>query len=209
MARPLGSGPIHIYLGFGPPVRSPVPAGLPAPVGPAGAVYFGTTRAGPDIDEQNDFYPVMNDLTGPKQSMDEGFAGREDTISLVMSSWFQGGDNVLENFLNPAANAALRGTNLLSDLGTLMLSEGRTIGMWLVKAAGAKAVNVAAALPVGRYYPTCIMVGPNKLVEGNKENLRVRVFRAKKDIWAINQNLLPLFREDNAAFAGLPAPFFG
>ncbi len=81
--------------------------------------------------------------------------------------------------------------------------------MWMVKAAAAKAINIASGMPLGRYYPTCIMVGPNKLIEGNKENLRVRIFQAKKDLAQLNLGKLPLFREDNAAFAGLPAPTFG
>ena|ERR1043166_761893 len=205
MARPLGSGPIHVYLGFGPPTVRPY---APAAVSAAGALYYGTTREGPDVTEQVDYYQVMNDLTGPKQSMDEGFAGREDTISLVMTSWSQAVDNILEHFLDPTNAVNPRGTDQLSDIGTLMLSEGKTIGVWLVKAAAGKAVNVASGLPLGRYYPTCINVGPNKPIEGNKENMRVRIFRAKKDLVQLNNGKLPLFREDNAAFLGLPAATF-
>jgi hypothetical protein len=206
MARPLGSGPIHVYLGFGPPTTRLY---APPAVTAVGALYYGTTRQGPDVDEQIDYYQVMNDITGPKQSMDEGVAGREDSIALVMSSWTQAVDNMLEHFLDPLNVVNPRGTDSLSDLGTLVLSEGRTIGLWLVKAAGTKAINVAAGMPLGRYYPTTIMVGPNKPVEGNKENLRVRIFRAKKDLANLNLGTLPLFREDNAAFVGLPPATFG
>ena len=209
MARPLGSGPIHVFIGFGPPAGRPafIP---PAPSPSVGTpVYYGTTREGPDITEVSDFFPVMSDLTGPKQSLDEGCAGREDTIALTMSSWSQTVDNGLENFLRPAIGPANIGTYLLSDLGTLVLSEGFTLGIWLLKGAGAKAVNIASGMPLGRYYMTCIPIGPNKLIEGNKENLRVRVFRAKKDPAFLNGGTLPLFREDNAAFAGLPPATFG
>src|ERR1051325_9169214 len=201
MARPLGSGPIHVYLAFGPPTAF---TGSPPAKGAADAYYYGTTRSGPDVNERVDFYPIMNDLTGPKQSMDEGFAGREDDIALVMSSWSQTVDNMLEHFLDPTNIVNPRGTDALSDLGTMMLSEGRTLGLWLVKAAAGKAISVAAGMPLGRYYPAVIPIGPNKPIEGNKENLRVRIFVAKKDIYKLNANQLPLFREDNAAFAGLP-----
>lgn len=213
MARPLGSGPVHVYLGFGPPAllagQSPIPGATP--VTAAGAVYYGTTRDGPDVTEELSYYPVMNDLTGPRQSMDEGYAGREDTISLVMSSWTQSVDNALEQFLLPAGPIATRGTDALSGLGTLMVAEGKTLGLWLVKAAATKVVNIAAGMPLGRYYFCTINVGPNRPVEGNKENLRIRVFRAKKNIWGINNNALPLFSEDNitAGFTLLPAPTFG
>lgn len=206
MARPLGSGPIHVYIGFGPPN---VRANSPAPVTAAGALYYGTTRSGPDVDEVNDFYPIMNDITGPKQSMDEGYAGRQDRIALVMSSWSQAVDNMLEHFLDPANATNVRGTDALSDLGTMMMAEGRTVGLWLVKGAAAKAINVAAGMPLGRYYPMCILIGPNKLVEGNKENLRVRVFQSKPDLAELNNNRLVYFKEDNGSFAGLPAATFG
>jgi hypothetical protein len=199
MARPLGSGPIHVYIAFGPPAK----------ITAASARYFGTTRQGPDIDENLDYYPVMNDLTGPKQSMDDGYAGREDLVSLVMSSWDQATDNMLEHFLDPLNQRNPRGTDGLTDLGTLMISEGFTIGLWLLKQAATKAVNVASGMPLGRFYPTCVLVGPNKLIEGNRENLHVRIFRAKKDLSKINQGQLPLFREDNASFNGLPSPTFG
>lgn len=209
MARPLGSGPIHVYIGFGPPntilAGNPPTAvpGAPAIVTSTGALYYGTTREGPDITEELSYYPVMNDLTGPRQSLDDGFAGREDTIVLVMSSWSQFVDNALEEFLRPIATqvAGTRGTDLLSDLGTLMVSEGKTLGMWLVKAAATKAVNVASGMPVGRYYFCTTMVGPNRLIEGNKENLRVRIFKAKKNLAAINIGGLPLFSELSTDFS--------
>lgn len=215
MARPLGSGPIHVYLGFGPANEilagnPPVHVnGAPAPVdafgaGTLGAIYYGTTRSGPDITEELSYYPVMNDLTGPVQSLDDGYAGREDTIALVMSSWSQVVDNYLEQFLRTPVGAqviGLRGTDALSDLGTLMVSEGKTIGMWLVKAAASKAVNVMSGMPVGRYYFCTTMVGPNKIIDGNKECLRVRIFRAKKDLTEINSGFLPLFSEDPVYFS--------
>jgi len=206
MARPLGSGPIHVYLGFGPPTARQF---APPPVTAAGALYYGTTRSGPDVDERVDYYQVMNDITGPRESFDEGFAGREDSISLTMSSWTQSVDNMLEHFLDPNNVNNPAGTDLLSDLGTLILSEGKSFGLWLVKAAAGKPINVAAGMARGRYYPTVIMVGPNKLIEGNKENLRVRVFTAKKDLAFLNAGALPLYKEDPASFAGLPVPTFG
>lgn len=205
MARPLGTGPVHIWLGLGPPT---VRAFSPAPVTAAGAIYFGTTRAGPEIDPKFDFYQVMNDITGPKESMDEGFAGREDNVVFPMTSWSQALDNMLDHFLdfNNLRNA--RGTDDVADLGTLMLSEGRTIGVWLKKAAATKAINVASGMSIGRYYPTCIMM-TKKPVWGNKENLCIVSFTAKKDLAQLNIGKLPLYREDAAAFAGLPAPTFG
>src|SRR3954452_3054902 len=105
MARPLGSGPIHIWIGFGPPAvilagSPPAPvAGGPAAVGAAQALYYGTTRSGVDTDEDLSFYQVMNDLTGPKLSMDDGYAGREDHFVFTMTSWTQAVDNALERLL--------------------------------------------------------------------------------------------------------------
>jgi|ERR1019366_2670590 hypothetical protein len=206
MARPLGSGPILVYLGFGPPTARPF---APAPVTAAGALYYGTTRSGIDTGEDLSFYKVMNDLTGPVQSLDEGYAGREDDIVCLSTAWTQSVDNMLEHFLDPLNAINPIGTDQLSDLGTLMLSEGKTLGLWLVKQAALKPINVAAGMARGRYYPTVIMTGPNKKVEGNKECMISRVFRAKKDINSINLGKLPLFHEDNASFLGLPAPTFG
>jgi hypothetical protein len=199
-----------VFIGFGPPQAIAFPsANLPAPIAPQ---FYGWTREGPDITENVNFYQVMNDLTGPRLSMDEGFAGREDLVSLVMTAWDQNIDNQLENQMNPTAaraNGVARGQNALSDMGTLMISEGLTCGMWLVKMAGTKAVNIAVGLPLGRYYMCTICVGPNKPIEGNKENMRVRVFRAKRNLWQVNAGVLGLFREDAAAFAALPPITFG
>src|ERR1019366_2898215 len=164
MARPLGSGPILVYLGFGPPTARPF---APAPVTAAGALYYGTTRSGIDTGEDLSFYKGMNALTGPVQGLDEGYAGREDDIVCLSTAWTQSVDNMLEHFLDPLNAINPIGTDHLSDLGTL--------GLWRVRRAALKPINVAAGMARGRYSPTVIMTGPNKKVEGNKECMISRV----------------------------------
>lgn len=230
MARPLGSGPIHVYIGYGPPEIIPAstrtltfseigPDGVTLPSGtvvttPAvlapPPVYYGTTRSGPEIIERLYYRPLICDVTGPDQSYDMEFVGREDDIFLVMSSWNQAVENELESlpFTDLGFNPATRGTLLMNTIGSFMVVEGQTVGIWLVKAGASRPINVAANMPRGRYYPTCIMTGPNRKVEGNKENLMVRLFTAKLNVRKRGSGKLPLFLENDASFSGLPERTF-
>lgn len=194
MATVLGSGPIHVYAAFG----------LGTEKTGADATYYGTTREGPDITEQKSFYGVKNDLSGPALNLDEGFAGREDIIALVATRWLETLDQAFEHFLDPNAAVTPRGRTRVSDRGTLMIHEKKCIVLWLVKAGASRAANVAAGMAQGRKYHACVPIGPDKPIEGNKENMRVRVYKAM-NIPDIANGDFYLFDESAAAFTGLPA----
>lgn len=195
MAQVLGTGPVHVYLSFG-GASSPSSYADGAYSGP---IYYGTTRDGPDITEHISHYPVMNDLTGPALSIDDGYAGREDIITLVMTRWLESLDQSIEAYPRQAAGL-VRGSTPLASIGSLVVSEGMTFRMWLVHAGAGRAANVAAGLASGRMYYECEVLGPNKPVRGNKENMMVRVFKAK-NIVNVTAGTLQLFSEASADIA--------
>lgn len=182
MAQVLGTGPVHIYIQIAGIIR-----------------YYGTTREGPDVTEIVSHYPVMNDLTGPAISLDDGYAGREDHIALVMTRWKEKVDQLLEKYPTQAlANA--RGVMPLSVLGTMITSESAGFPLWLVNAGAGRTPNVLEGMPKGRKYFSCELVGPNKPVHGLKENMKVRVFKAK-NVVNVSTGLLSLFSEADADIA--------
>jgi len=190
MANVLGTGPVHVFLAFDLDGQT--------------AEYYGTTREGPDITEVYSHYPVMNDLTGPALSIDDGYAGREDHIALVMTRWDELVDQKLEAYPRGALGGSVRGSIPLSALGTMIVAEGAGVSMWLVKAGAGRPGNVAAGMSLGRLYFNCELIGPNKPIMGNKENIIVRIFKAKNEV-DVTGNNMSLFSEDAANFAGLPA----
>lgn len=182
MAAVLGTGPVHVYIGI---------SGTPN--------YYGTTREGPDITEVVSHYPVMNDLTGPALSIDDGYAGREDHIALVMTRWKETLDQLLEKYPTQAG-ANPRGAMPLSTLGSMIVHEGLGFPVWLIYAGAGRAGNVAEGMPKGRLYFSCELIGPNKPVHGLKENMKVRLFKAK-NIVSVATNSLILFSEADADLA--------
>ena len=139
------------------------------------------------------------------------FIGREDDLILMMSSWSQIVENELESvpFTDLGFNPRTRGSLQLSTIGSLMVLEGSTVGIWLVKDGASRPINIDAEMPMGRYYPTCVLTGPIRKVEGNKENLMVRTFTAKLNVVKRSTGVIPLFFEHDGAFDGLPDPEFG
>lgn len=192
MAQVLGTGPVHCYLSYGGlanPASPPFFADGPA-IGP---IYYGTTREGPDITERISHYPVMNDLTGPQISFDDGYAGREDIITLQMTRWLEALDQIIEAYPRQSAGIP-RGVLPLSSIGSLTVTEGMTFRLFLIHAGAGRAANVAAGLALGRMYYECQVLGPNKVIRGNKENIMVRTFRAK-NIVNVAGGSLQLFSE--------------
>lgn len=197
MASVMGTGPVHVYLSFG-GAAGPTPPffsdGASSPV-----TYYGTTREGPDITEVRSHYPVMNDLTGPALSIDDGYAGREDHIALVMTRWLESLDRAIETYPRQATGVA-PGSTTLATLGSMVVAEGMTFRMWLIYAGAGRTSNVASGMPLGRMYYECELIGPDKPIIGLKENMKVRIFKAK-NIVNVTKGTLDLFSEDAADLA--------
>jgi hypothetical protein len=197
MAQTFCTGPVHVYIGL--------PTSTPAVVaGPGIAKYYGTTREGPDINEEASYFNVMNDFAGPNLPFDRGYAGAEHTIGLTMTRWDGLIDNALSLTPNPKKPGAVAGTEDVSDRGSMIGAEGLGFTLWLVFGGGTKAINIAGGMRPGRCYFQCVLIGPNKPIVGNKENMRVRIFRAQNH-FNVATGKFSLFTEENAAFQGLPA----
>lgn len=211
MAQTFSTGPVHIGFCFG---------GVgAAAIDPAtSATYYGTTREGPDISEEPSFFNVMNDLAGPKLPFDRGYAGSEHTITLVMTRWDGPFDLTLDRMPNP--NPAAVAPNFIApanipagsegalDRGVLM-SRISSLQMFMFLSNG----GVGGAEPLivkWRRYFQAVCIGPNKPIWGNKENIRVRIFKAQNvfkgiTLPAVNTN--PAFRLFDEGTNALPAPF--
>lgn len=202
MASVMGTGPVHVFVSWG---GQNVDGGLPQ-LGPFVIMYYGTTQAGPDITENYSHYPVHNDLTGPGISFDDGYAGREDIITLTMTRWLQAVENAIERYPRSAIAGAAPGGIPLNALGTMIVSENASFSVYLIKSGALRAANAAGGMPIGRVYWACEAMGPHKPVWGLKENMCVRVFKAK-NIPTIsgtalgNPGTLDLFSENPTALA--------
>lgn len=171
MAAVFSTGPVHIGIAN----NAGNPATVAPQVIPGTGSYYGTTQTGPDITEEPSYFNVMNDLAGPNLPLSRGYAGSEHTITLVMTRW----DGTIDLFLNrgpvPVANAGGTGSEGPTTRGRLDVG----VQVLMILSNGPIIAPADAVMAFYRRYFLCIPVGPNKPIFGNKENIRVRVFKAQ------------------------------
>jgi hypothetical protein len=201
MAATFCTGPVHASLGIG--------GGFAA--GPTTVFYYGTTRTCPEITEEPSYFPVMNDLAGPNLPVDRGYAGSEHTITLQMTRWDGTADIALDTY--PVPVAAVPGVNAGAGGDTpvargSLVSRVAALQLCMLMSNSGGAGTPLASLGWRRYAQT-MCIGPNRPIMGNKENIRIRIFKAQNvfNPAALTNPALALFRLFDEGF-GAP-PFFG
>ena len=166
MAQPYVTGPALIYVGV------PNNTG-----GSSRAFFLGTAEQSPVIEIRPDYEPVFNDLRGGKKPFDLSFQGEEAFTFADLTRW---NENVyaalaarprgatalaLGGALGVVAGAAgvapTRGLNIVGDIGTLQLTEGQNIVVWVVFPYASKAAM--AGMPAGYRFPYSVFEGPDLL----------------------------------------------
>jgi len=152
MAQLYTTGPAHIYLAF--------PTGSGTQNSP---VYFGTCEDAPQVQIIPKFEDVYNSIGGTVP-FDKSYQGEVALIDLDMNRY----NESVYGILAARPRVGTRGVNIAGDVGTLMGTEGYTIGVYLkfdFGAAGAapKAAYTANGMPPGYRFPGGIPIGPDRL----------------------------------------------
>lgn len=151
MASLYSSGPVHIFCGI---------------VG-SGVQYLGTGERAPKIRLNPEWDAVMNDLSGTKLPMDYIFEGEEAFVGVTLTRWNQPVLDILRTRTNRAAPP---GFTLPTDLGSLMVTEGLTVSLYLYFTFATKLAMVAAGMPAGYRFTSAFLMGPDDLERGTGPN---------------------------------------
>lgn len=158
MAQAYVRGPAHIFAGVG-------MAGTP--------FYLGTAERTPKIQIRRAFSPVWNDLGGQLVPYDWCYEGQEGFVVADLTRWNQPVLAALQGAPRQTIAAATPGTDVVGDIGTLMVTEGAAIPLWIMFPYTAKAAF--AAQPAGYHFLATWLLGPDDLDENNTKNAKVRL----------------------------------
>lgn len=152
MAQLYTTGPAHIFVGVG------------TGTGGLDVAYLGTCENAPRVQLRPASKGVMNAISGTVVPHDKSFQGEEGFIGLDLTRWNQSVLNVVRGRAVPSVGPP--GAYLPGDYGTLMITEGRAMRVWMTFPYAAKAAfNQAAsgAMPPGYRFLYCEPIGPDDL----------------------------------------------
>lgn len=150
MAQPFVTGPVWIYVGIGNAVsKTPV--------------FLGTAEDGPKKQHLVGWEPVMNDVTGSKKPLDQGYQGESAIVRADLTRY---NEDVLAALVARPNPFGTRGLNAFGDLGALMLTEGLAYPLWLRYPYASKAAY--STMPPGDRFVASWLVSPEDYVQGTK-----------------------------------------
>ncbi len=152
MATLYTTGPAYLYI---------------ASVAGQNAQFLGTAEYAPRIEIRPGWEPVFNDLGGSKVPFDMSYQGEEgftfaeiNRYNEVVLARLQARPQTA-NYLGVATPP--RGLNYPVDIGTLMLTEGLTVTLYVVFPFAGKAAFRSHQMPPGYRFPGTYLVGPDDL----------------------------------------------
>jgi len=198
MAQAYVTGPVGLFVGFRNPGSSSI----------ATIEFLGTGETAPDIEENLEHEPVMNDVWGSKLPMDRLHEGSEAVVSVVLTWWRE--TTVRRVMALPYRNGSVRGVNVVrgaangyGDVGSAILTEGLAISLWCLFPYSAKTAYQNAnngKMPQGQRFPYSMLVGKPVRKTGTKANKMQLTFQAMRGV--VGNNLL-LYDEDVSAVENL------
>lgn len=187
MAQLYSTGPAHLFVGA-------ITTGGVTPF------YLGTAEVKPQIEIVPQFEPVHNDLGGAVP-FDKSYEGEEAFIGADLNRYNEAVYAGLAARPNSLVPGAIRGLNTALDVGTLMLTEGKNIVVWVVFPFFVKAAMRAGGMPAGYRFPGCTVVGPDKLETGTRARKVHLLFHALRQ-WSPVTGAFLLYDHN---VSGLPA----
>jgi hypothetical protein len=133
-------------------INSPFSPGTTAPR------FLGHCERAPRILIHREYANVHNDPAGSVPA-DLSYQGQRATISLDLARFDAAVYDLIAQF--PHTGTFPAGTDVAGDVGSLMITEGRHIGVWILFPYSIKATNVAAGMIAGYRLPFCFPVGPD------------------------------------------------
>lgn len=107
-----------------------------------------------------EFEPVFNDVMGTRLPYDYSYQGQEAFIDYMFTRF---NELVYELCASvPQQIAGVPGINVDGDVGTLMVTEGKTFPVWITFPYAAKAVFGGNSMPAGYRFFACLMKGPDR-----------------------------------------------
>lgn len=169
MAQPWVSGPVHIYVSF----DGLSPFAYPAK---SDIKYLGMCEQAPQRTTVANHQPLMTDATGPAVPYDQMFVGETGIIAGQLVVW----NEVILNLIRTRPFfGGTPGTFAAGSIGTLLLTEGYTMHLWLMYQYYSKAIFGGDGATVrGYHYPCVTLVGPDQDDLGAKINRRHVQFQA-------------------------------
>jgi hypothetical protein len=194
MAQPFCTGAVHVYVAPG------------SVTSPAGATYLGSTESFPGMDTSRSWDAVMNDISGSKDPFDYIYEGPGvGVVSLVLTRWNQDPLTMVKSLPGPGGSSP--GFATLADIGSLAGFEGFAFKLWLLYTFGSTAFGAKAAyaaMEPGRFYPQCILWGPERTEGGTRAKKEHLIILAWKKFNPQN-GTFTLYSEAAPDLTGLPA----
>lgn len=153
MAQLYSTGPVSVYCGIG-------SGGTP--------LFLGHGQRAPKISITAEFRDVECDLGGAV-SFDTMYGGERGRVSVLLSRYNETVLTIIQDKAIAAAGA-VRGTDDPGEIGSLMVSEGLTYGLWLNFPYNTKAFNSNAAngaIPAGYHFFAAYLRGPDDIEVGS------------------------------------------
>lgn len=139
------TGPAHVWLQIS-------PGGAPS--------YLGTCEESPDIEIRPEFEPVRNDIGGVKVPFDMSYQGEDALIVLDLNRWDEDVLRACQALPGTSAGGNTRGQSGPLDVGTLMLTESKTIPVYIVFPFNSK--PAMARMPQGYRFFAAYNLGPHR-----------------------------------------------
>jgi hypothetical protein len=188
MAQLYSTGPAHAFVGS-------ISSGGVTPF------YLGTCEVAPQIEVTPRFEEVHNDIGGIVP-FDKQYGGEEAFIGLDLNRYNEGVYAALAARPNSLVAGAVRGLNSALDVGTLMLTEGKNVVLWIVFPFFAKPAMRAGGMPAGYRFPGSILLGPDKLDGLGTRSRKTHLFFEALRLWTPLTGAFTLYDHNTT---GLPA----
>lgn len=169
MAQGYVRGPTHIYCGVG---------------SGGAAVYLGTAERSPRISIRPSWSPYYNDIAGQKIPYDWGFDGEEAFVVSDMTRWNQSVLAALQARPRTVIGGSTPGLNVAGEIGSMMITEGLAVGLWLLFTYTSKAAY--ATQLAGYRFPATWLMGPDDLDNNNTGMAKVRMTWYAGRLGAVN-----------------------
>jgi hypothetical protein len=147
MAQLFSTGPAHVYI-----------SDISGLASPSNALYLGTAEEAPVIEIIPKYEGVLNDIGG-HTPFDVSYQGEMAQTGILLTRW----NELTYDFLSSRpVPGAIHGLNGPLDVGSLILTEGLQLGLWVVFSFSLKTAMAAGGMPFGYFFPATIPVGPDK-----------------------------------------------
>lgn len=138
---------------------------------------LGTTQNGVDIQHNVQYIDVPDDKAGSAQSFDDMYGGEGPAIlGMTFTDFDERVMQILERIINLGNKS--KGSDDALDRGSLMLTEGLTWPVYLIRGHRLKPSMIAQGMLAGLRYPYC-RVDSIQVIEGRKANMKRVNFLAK------------------------------